>query len=247
VRPWPAGAGLRPAQPQPPRRDDLRFPDETRRLQLGAGINVLHGWLNTDLEPGSGAVGLLDATKPFPFEDQVLDYVFSEHHLEHLTHPEGAFTLRECHRVLKPGGRIRIATPDLGVLLGLYGGTPSATQARYLSFISDRFIPEGDRDNPVFVINNAFSEWGHRFLYDRRTLRDLLLRVGYVDLAFWTPGRSADPQLRGLERHGAYIGDEEINRFETMVVEATRPPGRPPVRKAGGAPRRPADPGARRG
>src|SRR5437867_9832604 len=82
-----------------------------RKLQLGAGTNPLAGWLNTDGYPASFRVLSVDAREPLPFSDETFDYVFSEHHIEHMTFHEGRRMLRECFRVLKPGGRIRVATP----------------------------------------------------------------------------------------------------------------------------------------
>ena len=35
-------------------------------------------------------------------------------------------------------------------------------------------------------------------------------------------GESEDPQLRGIERHGGKKHIEEV-RFETMVIEASKP------------------------
>src|SRR5260221_172664 len=90
------------------------------KLQLGAGSNVLDGWFNTDMLPVPPTIFFLDCTKRFPFADATFHYVFSEHHLEHLSYREGLSMLRECCRVLRPDGKIRIATPDLEVLLGLY-------------------------------------------------------------------------------------------------------------------------------
>ena len=127
--------------------------------------------------------------------------------------------LRECHRVLKAGGKLRIATPDLSVLMGLYSGTLDAAQARYVHWICERFIA-GARETPVFVINNAFSNWGHEFLYDRETLEESMKSAGFHRISRVEPGQSDDAHLKGLESHGPRIGDEEINRFETMVLEA---------------------------
>lgn len=47
---------------------------------------------------------------PFPFEDQTFDVVFSKSVIEHLFIPE--HFIAECRRVLKPGGRIIVMTPD---------------------------------------------------------------------------------------------------------------------------------------
>ena len=84
-----------------------------RKLQIGAGKNVLEGWLNADLEPGSDEVMFIDAVAELPFPDGVFDYVFSEHMIEHIAYKHGLHMLGEAFRVLKPGGKIRIATPDI--------------------------------------------------------------------------------------------------------------------------------------
>ena len=195
---------------------------QVSKLHLGAGTNVLDGWLNTDVAPATPDVHFLDTTRRFPLEDATFDYVMSEHHIEHLSYADGLHTLRECHRVLRPGGRLRVATPDLEVLLGLYADASGELPRRYLRFITDRFLPEVRTYSPVFVINNAFHNWGHRFLYDRATLQDAMGQAGFVGIAMAAPGASQDEHLRGVDGHGEFIDDEELNRFETMVLEGER-------------------------
>jgi predicted SAM-dependent methyltransferase len=53
----------------------------------------------------------LDATTPFPFDCGTFDYIYCEHMIEHISWQKGQTMLRECHRVLKPRGVMRIATP----------------------------------------------------------------------------------------------------------------------------------------
>jgi len=195
---------------------------ELRKLQLGTGRNALDGWFNTDVSPAVN-VFFLDSTRPFPFEDGTFHYIFSEHHIEHLSYEQGNFTLRECYRVLRPGGKIRIATPDLEKLLHLYTASPDALQQRYIRFITENFLPGIQTLNPVFIINNAFHNWGHQFLYDRVTLQTSLEEVGFVDVAHLLQGESSEEQLRGVEKHGEFIDDEEMNRFETQVLEGRHP------------------------
>lgn len=190
-----------------------------RRLQLGAGHNPLPGWLSTDLTPAQPGIAILDATRTFPFPDSSFDTVSSEHMIEHVSHEQGQFMLRECHRVLKSGGRIRVATPDLQVLLALNTPQPGPVAARYLRWITGRFLP-GRPAHPLLVINNAFRNWGHQFLYDAEILEAALAQAGFVEARRHAPGESDDPALRGLEVHGEHIGDQELNAFETMVFEA---------------------------
>jgi predicted SAM-dependent methyltransferase len=200
-----------------------------RKLQLGTGPNPLAGWLNTDLRPDlyrehRGKIVFLDATKSFPFDDMTFDYVFSEHQIEHISQRDASAMARECFRVLCPGGRIRIATPDLAAILRLYANPLDGRQLHYIEFMMTRFLPDAQYGNPsCHVINLMFKGFGHRFIYDDQTLSALLSEAGFVEIVKFEPGESGDPALRGLEAHGRAIGDEDVNRLETMVIEGTRP------------------------
>jgi predicted SAM-dependent methyltransferase len=201
-----------------------------RKLQVGAGPNPLPGWLNTDLLPDfypqhRDRVFFLDAAKPFPLDDMTFDYVFSEHQIEHISETGARAMVKECFRILRPGGRIRIATPDLAAILGLYDDPLDELERHYVEWVMARFLPHTRTGNPrCYVINHMFGAHKHRFIYDYETLSAVVSDAGFVGVERWQPGESNDPALRGLEAHGHAIGDERVNRFETMVVEAIRPP-----------------------
>ena len=200
---------------------------QLKKLHIGASEaaasnGLLQGWLNTDLMPNTSDVVYLDATRHFPIKDNTFDYVFSEHMVEHVDYSGALAMLQECYRVLKSGGRVRIATPDLEVLIGLRSKEKTDSQTNYVRWITEKFMPNVHECKEVFVINNAFHAWGHRFLYDRETLRATLLNVGFRNVAFYKPGVSEDENLRGLESHGTIIQSEEINQFETFVAEAQK-------------------------
>jgi predicted SAM-dependent methyltransferase len=220
------------------------------KLQIGAGTNPLEDWLNADLEPDSDPVIFLDALQRFPFDDETFDYVFSEHMIEHIPYTGGLFMLREARRVMKPGARIRIATPDARRIAGLLSEPIDETQRDYirwsasvhLGLYSDqlsplqqrrpewainpahmrRYFPDASADCACFVVNNFFRSYGHQFLYDRRTLAAALLEAGFDRVEPVEPGRSADSHLDGIDAHARLIG-EASNAFETLVLEAVRP------------------------
>ena len=193
------------------------------KLQIGAGGGLLPGWLNTDRDPGPG-VAHLDATRPFPLPDRSFDYVFGEHVIEHLTREQGAAMLAECRRVLKPGGRVRITTPDLERIVSLHGAGDDDVRARYVAWSTDAFVPGADRPRAAFVINQLFRGWGHRFIYDEETLAAALLAVGLSAPVRRAYGESADPALAGIETHGADQPQRrELFAFEALVIEAERP------------------------
>ena len=54
-----------------------------------------------------------DVRKPLPFPDNTFHAAYALHIIEHLTPAEAASLVTELYRVLKPGGIVRISTPDL--------------------------------------------------------------------------------------------------------------------------------------
>lgn len=194
-----------------------------RGLQLGAGRNLFGGWLSTDKAPRHPEVLPMDATGRFPLPDESFDYVYAEHMIEHVGWHRGQQTLAEAWRVLRPGGRIRLATPDLAVLVDLYAGRAGDDGDHYTRWVTRRYLPKGTPRHPVFVLNNAMRNWGHSFLYDEEVLRMSLDRSGFTDVRRQPFGESDDPHLCGLEAHGEAVANDRAVRFETMVLEATRP------------------------
>ncbi len=110
------------------------------KLQVGCGIYRLEGWLNTDLVTNyrTGNPIYLDVGKPFPMPDSSFDYVYSEHTVEHLTYPQATNILKECFRIMKPGGIIRIATPNLQFLADLYLHPKKEINKAYIEFNTER-------------------------------------------------------------------------------------------------------------
>lgn len=192
-----------------------------RKLQIGCGRNILKCWLNTDLNPTKEIVAL-DATKRFPFSDNTFDYIFSEHCIEHLQYFEGQRLVRECYRILKPKGKLRISTPDLRFLINLYSRRKTKVQERYIVWATKSFLPHVRNYSDTFVINNFFHAWNHKFIYDFKTLQNLLELCGFGNIVLCSPGKSDDVHLQGIESHGCQITDE-FNNLESIVVEATKP------------------------
>jgi len=53
-----------------------------------------------------------DLTKPIPLPDSCVDRIHTEDSLHYLEQVDAEKLLRECHRILKPGGFLRIGLPD---------------------------------------------------------------------------------------------------------------------------------------
>lgn len=200
-------------------------------LQIGAGMNVLSGWLNADLEPLRPGVIYMDAAARFPLPDRSIDYLFSEHLIEHLSYEGGLHLLRESFRVLKPGGKIRVVTPDLEFYLSLFTASRSEMQERYLRWATRAYLPQVEINHPTLVLNHHVRHWGHQFLYDRETLSRSVTAAGFVEPSYHRANETDEPAFKGLECHAeaAWLPENlraegrEMVPLETMALEATRP------------------------
>lgn len=193
-----------------------------RKLHVGAGQAWLPGWLNSDYSPFNREVIYLDATERLPFPDASFHYVFSEHMLEHIPYAKGEFFLAECKRILCPGGKVRVSTPNLARFASMYCSPERQEHKQYIEWaLRLNSLPQRAR-HECFVLNNFVRSWGHQFIYDEETLKALLESLGFCEVTEVSLGQSTSAHLAGLERHGEAIG-EQYNRFETMILEATKP------------------------
>lgn len=188
------------------------------KLHVGCGPFYIEGWLNTDMNIGLEVDAFLDAREPLPFEDGQFHFVYAEHMIEHVTFTEGRRFCKEVFRVLRPGGVVRVSTPDLRFLLRYYED-PSDAAREFTDYHSREFLRETVRSKAL-VLSNFFYDFGHRIVYDWELLEGVLREAGFLEIERREVGESPHPQLRGIEQHGR---NYPFNARESMVVEATRP------------------------
>lgn len=194
------------------------------KLHIGCGPFVMDGWLNVDINCYRPDIRYLDAGKPYPFPDHSFDHIYSEHLFEHLSVEEQTVMLQECHRILKPHGRMRLAMPNLHFLMDLYLHPDKECNRRYLAWSYHLFgmkqeVPEvAEKNYPTYVINNFFRLWGHQFIHTPESLKELAENIGFANIRPCPIGISDTPAQQGLERHGQNI-PIWANELETFVVE----------------------------
>lgn len=158
------------------------------KINLGCGPSVVGGWINLDRSPQPGA-HFWDASRGIPSEANTISLIYSEHFIEHLSLQDGFNLMRECVRVLCPGGIMRISTPDVHVLMQAYEGNAL-----------DYWLDLGWRPGtPCDLVNEGMRLWGHQYVFDRARLSELLLQAGFAKVAAVPWGQSAVPDLCGRE------------------------------------------------
>lgn len=91
-----------------------------KRLNFGCGSRFADGWENIDFYSSGPEVRRVNLLQGFPYPAMHFDAVYSSHVLEHFTKHQCLTLLRECFRVLKPGGIVRAVVPDIGVTIDEY-------------------------------------------------------------------------------------------------------------------------------
>jgi SAM-dependent methyltransferase len=130
-----------------------------------------------------------------PFEDNVADFIFCSHVLEHFARHDAARLVREMWRVLKPGGRARVTVPDLARAFDLYARGAREAALEYF-----------------FTNGRAGSYDQHRYMYDFELLRTLLASAGFADITRCGYREGATPDLERLDNRPG----------QTLFVEAVK-------------------------
>jgi predicted SAM-dependent methyltransferase len=175
-----------------------------KKVQFGCGSNFLQGWENYDSE--------IDITKPLPFNDNSIDYIFCEHVIEHIEYEEFNNFLVECYRCLKGKGRMRLTAPFLDKILKM-------NNKEYFKWSSEKYY----KKEPTYcnTVNSLFRLFGHKYIYDKETIEILLKKHNFNNIKFYDPGFSDDAFLNNIERHWKKIG-VEFNNLESIAVESEK-------------------------
>ena len=93
---------------------------ELKLLNLGCGNNFHPEWTNIDFTSTGTGVIAHNLLQGIPCNNESFDVIYHSHVLEHFSKDKAKNFIAECFRVLKPGGLIRIAVPDLEQIAKLY-------------------------------------------------------------------------------------------------------------------------------
>jgi predicted SAM-dependent methyltransferase len=172
------------------------------KLHLGCGTNLFKGWINIDVLQGADIICDLSQGK-LQFGTNSADYIYSEHFIEHITKEQGLTLFSECLRVLKPGGVLRISTPDLIVICQDYLNK-KLDRRKHLGF---------SPQTPCDLMNYSLKWWGHTYTYDFEEIYRCLSSAGFVNIIRVQCSESTIDEFRGIETR---LGCDDL------VIEATK-------------------------
>lgn len=89
-------------------------------LNIGCGNKFHKDWINVDMASSSPDVISHNLLNGIPFDDNKFDVIYHSQVLEHFPREKTPHFIKECFRVLKPGGIMRIVVPDLENIVNEY-------------------------------------------------------------------------------------------------------------------------------
>lgn len=144
-------------------KPDLSIAPQSIRLNLGCGATRIEGFRNLDIKEGFIAYPL------HGYASGTVDEVRASHVLEHFPRHEVGAVVKEWTRVLKPGGKLKIAVPDFDYIIKAYSN--------------------GHRDDPLLEAylfgGQVDADDYHKAFFNEDKLSQLLIQAGLVDVKRW--------------------------------------------------------------
>jgi predicted SAM-dependent methyltransferase len=176
-----------------------------RRLNWGCGGHTLPGWINTDVKEGEGIDLSCDIRDGLPLETGSIEYAVSIHALPEVPYTELVPVLTELRRVLKPGGMLRLALPDLIKGVRAY---ERGDQDYFL-------IPDEDAKSVGAKLVTQLIWYGYsRTIFTQEFIAEMLERAGFSRVITCEYRQTASPYPE--------IIDLDNREAESLFVEAVK-------------------------
>ncbi|MFW9931620.1 MAG: methyltransferase domain-containing protein [Candidatus Thorarchaeota archaeon] len=135
------------------------------KINIGCGSVYKKGFINVDAFDSSVADKIMNAYD-LDFEDGSVDYIECSHVLEHMGAVQGVYAISEFYRVLKPGGVLKIATPDI--------------EQSFHNFIWKEYEDRKYMMNWIYGLD--VPGMNHRYAYPQELLQEILYESGFVEI-----------------------------------------------------------------
>lgn len=187
------------------------------KINIGCGWECKEGWVNVDntskWQAKNYPITFMDATKPWPYDDNTFDYAISEHMIEHISEHKGLFMLKEAFRTLKLHGVIRIICPDREFSENLPGQDDLEYVQNYAKLIFKRKAIPGDAAK---ISNRTLRQQGHVWVPTGSQLKKQIEKAGFKNVKICKYGISEHNVLNNVD-----INDG-IRCWESVCMEGIK-------------------------
>ncbi len=200
----------------------------SKYLNLGCGIDAPEEWLNVDVSPQVlltkyklligffNKFGLVDMNnkwpenvmwlnlnKKLPFPNNSFLGIYSSHTFEHLYYENATNLTKECIRVLKPGGTLRLVLPDLHSTVKKYFNSETnfieSGEAAIKLNEELMFCPKKEESGLKGFYYKFTGFHKHKWMYDKWSLKKLFNDAGFRNINFPEFRKSNLPDLSKIE------------------------------------------------
>jgi len=160
-----------------------------------------------------------DLRYPLRIASNVANGIFCEHTMEHINYEDNTQLFKECHRILKPGGTIRIILPDISLFTKNYEEGNQEWFEKYEDYsLNNSSDPKRDKmsfDTPMKAISFVTQEYFHVSCWDEQTLRLYLTQAGFKDISVQSWRKGKDDML-------LIDSPKESRKHVSIYIEATK-------------------------
>jgi len=221
-----------------------KIKSKKKKLHVGCGLTTPDSWLNLDgswnarlakhpflkkivkklklvpssqIEiPWSSNIFIYNIKKPLPFDDNSFSAVYASHLLEHLYLKKAQDFLKECFRVVKFGGIVRMMVPDLEEFTRKYIKNKNSESDNELAGnnfmhglnLRNQSSPKGNLLYKIYALATDFNS--HKWMYDKESLIHYFKEAGFFE-------------VKKMDHHQSRISDiEEVETREGLCVEGIK-------------------------
>jgi len=148
------------------------------KLHLGCGGKTLAGWINIDMQLKSEILTMKLPRGLKRFDESSARCIYTSHFLEHLEYPRDALEfVKQCYRILIPGGGLRIVVPGIEKIISAY-----VRDNRDFFKLQEEMHPSWCTTKLEHLMYALQQDGQHKFGYDFETMGKLLSQAGFKNI-----------------------------------------------------------------